>query len=230
MAGHAGVWGDSNESTGVLGTTNSTAPGVLGVSTVGTGVYGQSTSGYAIYANGNFGGSGAKYFVEPHPTDASKEIRYVCLEGPEAGTYFRGTARIVNGFATIDVPDHFRMVSSASGLTVQLTPNGDFAALTCVQKSLDRIVVKGSADVEFDYVVNGIRKAFATFQPIVENRDFAPKFAGDDLGVAALPAESVRRLKASGILNEDGSINLETAHRLGWDQQERWKRAEAGKR
>jgi hypothetical protein len=229
MSGHAGIWGDSNQTTGVLGTTNSTAAGVLGISTVGTGVYGQSTSGTAVYFNGGLAGTGTKSFVEPHPTDASKEIRYVCLEGPEAGTYFRGTARIVNGFAIIEVPDHFRMVSSASGLTVQLTPSGDFAALTCVKKSLDRIVVKGSADVEFDYVVNGIRKAFATFQPIAENRDFAPKFAGDDLGIAALPAESVRRLKANGVLNADGTVNLETAHRLGWDRQESWKRAEADK-
>jgi hypothetical protein len=44
-----------------------------------------------------------------------------------------------------------------------------------------------------------------------------------------LPAESIRRLETSGILNSDGSINLETAHRLGWDQKESWKRAEAAK-
>ncbi len=36
--------------------------------------------------------SGSKNFVEPHPTDPSKEIRYASLEGREVGTYFRGTA------------------------------------------------------------------------------------------------------------------------------------------
>jgi hypothetical protein len=37
-------------------------------------------------------------------------------------------------------------------------------------------------------------------------------------------------LKANGILNPDGSVNLETAHRLGWDQQESWKRSEGAGR
>jgi len=30
--------------------------------------------------------TGTKNFIEPHPTDASKKIRYVSLEGPEAGS------------------------------------------------------------------------------------------------------------------------------------------------
>lgn len=33
-----------------------------------------------------------KNFVEPHPTDASQVIRYVSLEGPEAGTSMRPSA------------------------------------------------------------------------------------------------------------------------------------------
>jgi len=35
------------------------------------------------------------------------------------------------------------------------------ASLYCVTRSLDAIEVAGSADVEFDYQVNGLRKAFA---------------------------------------------------------------------
>ena len=50
-------------------------------------------NGYAFYAStGDYGGNGAKYFVEPHPTDPTKMIKYVSLEGPESGTYFRGRA------------------------------------------------------------------------------------------------------------------------------------------
>jgi hypothetical protein len=45
-----------------------------------------------------------------------------------------------------------------------------------------------------------------------------------------LPAESLRRLKASGILNEDGSVSVETAHRLGWDRQATWVQKERAER
>jgi hypothetical protein len=242
----AGVRGDSASAPGVIGTSDSqvgvyahsnTSVAVQGVSATyigvwgeskgsGYGVYGASASGVAVYAAGSFGGTGAKYFIEPHPTDPTKEIRYVCLEGPESGTYFRGTGHIVNGFSTIDVPENFRMVTSEKGLTVIAMPVGEPAMLVCVKKSLDKIVLKGSADVEFDYMVNGVRKAFEGFQPVSENRDFVPRGPNDKRLTMGLPAESVRRLKANGILNNDGSINVETAHRLGWDKQKSWKRTE----
>ena len=41
--------------------------------------------------------SGVKNLVEPPPTDPSKELRFVCLEGNEAGTYFRGQAQWIDG-------------------------------------------------------------------------------------------------------------------------------------
>ena len=150
---------------------------------------------------------GRKYFVEPHPTDPSKEIRYVCLEGREAGTYFRGTGKIVNGFASIEVPEDFRMVTAERGLTVVATPVGGLAMLAAIHQGLDKIVIQGSSDVEFNYMVNGVRKAFENHEPISENRDFIPSSADDTRLVASLPAESVRRLKANGTLNGDGSIN-----------------------
>ena len=73
-----GVYGNCDSNFGVYG------HGIRGV-------YGSGTS-YGVYSSGNFGGSGAKYFVEPHPTDPEKEIRFVSLEGPESGTYFRGSS------------------------------------------------------------------------------------------------------------------------------------------
>ena len=210
-----GVFGGTTYGDGVVGQTDvASSTGVQGVNT--------ANGGWGVYAVGNLGATGVKPFVEPHPTDPSREIRYVCLEGPEAGTYFRGQGHIVNGFATIEVPDHFRMVSSEEGMTVQLTPVGDFATLVVKSYGLDRIVVAGSRDVAFFYTVNGIRRAFAGFEPISENRDFVPRSASDTMHATGLPAESVRRLKASGILNPDGSINLETAHRMGWDQRPGW--------
>jgi hypothetical protein len=191
---------------------------------VGNGVYGKASSpGYAVYAEGDFGSSGIKNFVEPHPTDASKEIRYASLEGREVGTYFRGSGHLLNGRATIEVPDDFRVVTSADGLTVVATPSGGLAMIACVSKSLDRIEIRGSADVDFDYLVSGVRKAFADYAPVRANTTFVPRSvnAGNEMS-EALPPESVRRLIANGTLNADRSVNRQTAHRLGWDRRAGW--------
>ena len=78
---------------------------------------------------------------------------------------------------------------------MQLTSIGQPAQVYCVTRSLDRIEVAGSADVEFDYQVNGVRKAFVDFQPVGSNVNFVPETASDPLFTRALPEESVRRLK-----------------------------------
>jgi len=225
-----GIAGDSGAGSyaGVYGSNSSTGAGVAGMSSSGIGVEGSSSGSYALYAFGNTGATGIKSFVEPHAMDPSKEIRYVSLEGRESGTYFRGTGRVVGGFATIDVPEDFRMVTSPDGLTAVATPVGGLAVLAVVHQDLDRIVIQGSSDVTFNYVVNGVRKAFRDFEPVSENRDFRPRSPDDTRFETGLPAESVRRLKATGVLNADGSVNLETAHRLGWDQQESWKPRDPG--
>jgi hypothetical protein len=62
---------------------------------------------------------------------------------------------------------------------------------------------------------------------VIENHDFIPHGPADRSLIMGLPAENLERLKRNGTLNADGSINVETAHRLGWDNQESWKRAEA---
>jgi hypothetical protein len=118
------------------------------------------------------------------------------------------------------------MVTDENGLTVVATPVGELAVLACVKSSLESITIQSSKDVEFHYMVNGVRKAFRDHQPISENRDFIPRSRDDRRLLESLPEESVRRLKANGTLNEDGSINLEAARRLGWDRQESWKQAE----
>lgn len=117
----AGIAGFSTGNLGVAGASDflAVAGRRSGASPNPEGYLGYST--YAVYAFGNYGGTGAKYFIEPHPVDASKVIKYIALEGPEAGTYFRGTARTRGGVAVIDVPESFRYVTDEEGLTVQLT-------------------------------------------------------------------------------------------------------------
>lgn len=236
-----GVRGDSTNGYGVAGFNTGASFGVYGYTpsatnsiSSGAGVYGDAPyGGFALVAHGNAlvtanlfvnGGLavvGNKNFVTPHPTDPSKEIVFTALEGPESGTYFRGTGQITGGLATIEVPESFRDVSTANGMTVQLTPIGDLAILAVVSEGLNRIEVRGSMDVRFHYLVNGIRAGFEDHQTITDNTHFVPR-DGNDILFKDLPAEAVRRLKANGVLNVDGSVNLRVAHDMGWDQLPAW--------
>ena len=61
-----------------------------------------------------------KSFVIDHPTDEDKYLVHACLEGPEAGVYYRGEGKIVDNLSTtIDLPDYVEHL--ASEFTVQLT-------------------------------------------------------------------------------------------------------------
>ena len=131
-----------------------------GTSGTGVSVAGSTSSpnGAGVYSIGKSRTIGTKSFIQPHPTDASKELNFVCLEGNESGTYFRGTGRLIGGFALIEVPEDFRLVTEERGLTVQVTAIGQPAGLWVESRSLERIAVRGLADVEFDYFVNGVRR------------------------------------------------------------------------
>ena len=155
-----------------------------------------------------------KSFAHPHPTDPTRQINYVCLEGAENGTYFRGSGRLSEGRAEIEVPEHFRLVSKGEGLTVQITPMGR-AEVWVEEKGLERIVVRGTADVEFDFFVNGLRQGFGAHQAIVENTHFRPRERGVPFG-EKLPAGVRKILRDNGTLNSDDTPNESTAEALGW--------------
>jgi len=106
--------------------------------------------------------TGTKSFVQDDPTDPSKQIVYVSLEGPEAGTYIRGTAQLVNDEAVINLPEHFSLVTNDAGLTVQLTPRGEWLQLYLVETSTKQIIVREAQGKsgQFDYLVQGVRKGY----------------------------------------------------------------------
>jgi len=196
-----GIYGEASDSTGVGG----------------AGVYGATSAplGFGISCAGTFIVTGAKLFTQPHPQDASKEVRFVCLEGNESGTYFRGSSKLIGGEAVIDVPEEFRLVSEGAGLTVQVTSVGLPAALYVVSKDLDRIVVRGNVDVDFDYFVNGVRRGYGDFETMAENRFFVPTERGVPFGTQY--PEAVRQiLVENGTLNPDYTPNEATAAANGW--------------
>jgi hypothetical protein len=100
------------------------APSAVRLTSTGVTVTGDLATSGNLSVTGNLTVTGTKNFVHPHPEDPNKEIVFVSLEGPEAGTYCRGTAKLTGGAARITLPDSFRLVTAAEGLTAQVTALG----------------------------------------------------------------------------------------------------------
>jgi hypothetical protein len=193
-----------------------TAQGRLG-SSIGTDPSVGASPPWGVFAFGDIGATGSKFFLDPHPTDASKMIAYVALEGPEAGTYFRGRGKFERGMARINVPEDFRLVTDAEGLTVQVTPIGAMATVGVISMNLNEIVVQSSRNVEFSYLVQGVRANYRDLQPIRNDSAFVPESSDATMPAWLSPGQK-RALVQNGTFKADGSINMETAQRLGWDR------------
>jgi hypothetical protein len=189
--------------------------GILGYLTP-AGSYGVVSFGDA-HIDGTFTATANKGFVQPHPFDASKEIRYISLEGPHTEVYFRGTAQVSQGVTRIAVPQHFRFVADAATYSTLVTPVGDMATVAVLSEGPDGIVVRASRDVKVHYVVYAEREAVRNPDPIIENVHFRPDPNRNPL--AHLPDTFRRLMIQNGTLNPDGSVNMETARRLGWDKE-----------
>jgi hypothetical protein len=227
----AGVRGEGR--TGVLGVAGNFLGGGEGVSASlvdGFGAeiryaglatsFGTDPSGgsapWAVFGGGDIGATGTKHFLDPHPSDPNLMIAYVSLEGPEAGTYFRGRGKFQDGLARITVPEHFRMVTDPEGLTVQITPIGAMASFAVIKMDLNEIVVQASRSVEFSYLVQGVRATFKDLSPY-RSGGFMPRTADAKIPAWLSPAQK-RLLIQNGTYSEDGVVNMETARRLGWDK------------
>jgi hypothetical protein len=69
--------------------------------------------------------------------------------------------------------------------------------------------------VEFFYTVNGVRRTHRDWKPIGPGSEFMPRSA--DARMPAYLTEGQKALLVSnGTYNADGSVNMETAGRLGW--------------
>jgi hypothetical protein len=177
------------------------------------GIVGASATA-GLHSFGDITAGGTKSFVEPHPSDASRQIVYIALEGGEAGTYFRGRGRFVRGQAVISVPEDFRLVTESEGLTVQITPMGRMAQVGVVNADLNSISAESSRDVEFSYLVHGFRRGFTDRQPIQDNTIFVP--SSPNAIMDKWPEKIQKTLIDVGIYNPDGTVNMKTAEQMGW--------------
>ncbi|MBV8516039.1 MAG: hypothetical protein JO197_01435 [Acidobacteria bacterium] len=162
-AGNGLIVGTANATNLVLG-TNSTNRLEIG-----------ATGGVTVTGNFTVTG-GTKNFAVVDPADSKKAIYYAALEGPEAGTYYRGTAKTVDGKVVIQLPGYFSRITETERMTVQITPVGAPGQLYVAEKTPEKVVIKvadGAPDAEFDYFVQGIRKGYLDFE--VERENNLPK-------------------------------------------------------
>ncbi len=101
-----------------------------------------------------------KSFVIDHPLDPERYLVHACLEGPEAGVYYRGEAELVNGKTWVDLPTYVSEL--ATEFTVQLTQisRGDddnFARLRAGRVIGGRFAVYGDPCL-FAWHVYGLRQ------------------------------------------------------------------------
>jgi hypothetical protein len=158
------------------------AYGLWGVGSTAGGYFEDANSGtyaYVAYGSNGISSNGPKNFVQEHPADPSKVIFYASLEGGEAGTYYRGTAQLSGGTATVALPEHFSLVTEEEGLTVQVTPREDCNGLYVAEVTTRTIVVKelmgGTSDARFDFFVNGVRAGYADYEVIRDAAEGLPQ-------------------------------------------------------
>ena len=75
---------------------------------------------------GNINVQSWKGFDIKHPKKPNRRIRHICVEGPEAAIYIRGTLK---GSNTIELPEYWDGLVDIESITVHLTPVGSYQEL-----------------------------------------------------------------------------------------------------
>jgi len=157
------IWNCQNSiSNGVVSVGNySSSAGVTGVA---GSIYYDTTIGGASGLQVSTGSlwTSVKSFVIDHPKDQDKLLVHGCLEGPEAGVYYRGKGVITNNESVvIELPDYVDKL--ATNLTVQLTPiyDGDIykPQYFATEVSANKFLVHG-VNGAFYWTVYGQRLSF----------------------------------------------------------------------
>jgi len=101
--------------------------------------------------------------------DTNKYLVHGCLEGPEAGVYYRGKGEITNDHSvTIELPDYVSKL--ATNLTVQISAIYDGTELKTYNAGAvihNEFIVHGP-NGKFYWIVHGTRSEFET-EPLKEN-------------------------------------------------------------
>ena len=97
-----------------------------------------------------------------------------------------------------------------------LTPVGRPIGLGVESEGPEGIVVRGSGNAKFHYVVYAERAEIEEYEPVQPNTHFTPEALERVQLLKSLPRTTKALLIRNGTLNEDGTYNQETARAMGW--------------
>lgn len=108
---------------------------------------------YNVTTKEVFYDSTSKTFVIQHPRESEKYLVHACLEGPEAGVYYRGISELKGESVTVSIPGYASDI--ANDFSVHLTPIGKNTVYTSkIEKG--QFTVTGDP-CEFYWMVMGKR-------------------------------------------------------------------------
>ncbi|HEU5089930.1 MAG TPA: hypothetical protein VFT99_20890, partial [Roseiflexaceae bacterium] len=125
--------------------------------------------------HGSLNVDGAKRFAIPHPLRPNYTLVHACIEGPEAGVYYRGVAHLRDGRAMVRLPCYFEALTRQEGRTVQLTAIGERPfSLSYTPITDGAFCVHGAcAEGAFAWQVTAVRADIAELQVEVANNTSA---------------------------------------------------------
>ena len=149
-------------------------PGPAGIGPQGNTGSDGATGPTGRSCRGPTGPAGDKSFIIEHPTDNNKYLVHVCLEGSEAGVYYRGRGEITNNeFTEISLPQYVDKI--AYEFTVQITAiyNNKIITLNSGEVENNKFKVYGE-NSKFYWTVYGKR-----YDIVVEPNKDAVNVKGD---------------------------------------------------
>jgi hypothetical protein len=158
--------------TGPQGPTGATGPqgasGLDGFTGSWNGEGGDTATSNLVWYNSStnqLNYTGSKSFIIEHPLDKNKLLVHACLEGPEAGVYYRGTGEITNAESVIiSLPEYVDKL--ASDFTIQITPiyDGKINVLNSSEVENNKFIVYGN-NCKFYWTVYGKRLTIDNIEP-----------------------------------------------------------------
>lgn len=106
-----------------------------------------------------------KTFIIDHPQDLERYLVHASIEGPEGAVYYRGSAALRAGQATVVLPGYFESLTRTEGRTIQLT-NMDGFDLLAVRSQNGAKIANGrfivisknrASNQRFDWEVKAVR-------------------------------------------------------------------------
>jgi hypothetical protein len=162
---------------------------------------------YGVYSLGDYGGSGAKYFMIDHPLDPeNKYLRHACIESNEVLNHYRGNVVAgANGEARVYLPDYFHEVNI--NFSYLLTPVGSPAPNMHVSQEIDEagmFIVSGlQPGQKVSWTVEAERNdLYLKNNPRV--RDMEPNKRDEAIGKYILP-ELYNKPKTEGVFYKENA-------------------------